>query len=245
MTATELIYQAYLNTPKPVRYNTRAPDPDNKGKMIDIVKEFAPKDKPLTVSACACAMCGVNGRPGIELAKTVSSNFTDFNLLGESPYICEACLFALNLYRYSFIAGETLRLLNVREMAAEIVRPQTPPFVAVISKTQHKHLFLRAVVNYNAENFTASLEDELISVNLERLRRQMLLIGSLQALGQSKTALAEDGVGFNIYKIFGRRVLEYYANEIKTRQMQIPLFLSQALGIGEEQAINNILEVMS
>lgn len=222
---------------KSLIYNTR----DAKGK--DIVKTVDLKAYQTAPMDFICPLCDKSCNGGVEIKKIVSSNFTDWQYLDD--YVCQDCADLFSLYFYSYIINNgKIRLLNVREMAEEIQNPQDPPFKIVVSVSQKKHLFYKAVTNNNSQNFMANLEEEQIHCNLSSLREQFLFVGSLQALGESKARLKAGEIRHDIFQKVGYRAYIYLQKALKTRQIQIPLHLSQKPEITEEESICNLGSIL-
>lgn len=214
-------------------YNTR----DAKG--TDIQKIVTTKNYPTINKHFTCGICHGQFAQGIDIHKIVSSNFTDWQYVGD--YVCQSCASLFSLFFYSYIQNPNgIRLLNIREMAVEIQKEQLAPFKIVISVSQKKHLFYKAVFNQDSTNFTANLEEEQINCNINKLRELFLFMGSLQALGENKKNIAQGIIQYKILKRIGLKGILYLQQELKSRQMQIPLHLSQKLNISEEEALCNL-----
>lgn len=215
-------------------YKTR----DAKGNDIEKTVEFK---KYKSVDVEFTCICGTECKRGVNVKNIVSANFTDWQYVGD--YICEECSKLFTLFPYSYIISgpeKEIKLLNIREMAEVIQKIQKPPFKIVISKSQKKHLFYKAVFNDNPYKFIANLEEEQIQCNLTRLTEQFLFIGSLQALGSSKTKIAEGEICAEAAYKFGHKIYLYLQEQLKTRQIQIPLHLSQKPEISKEDALCNL-----
>ena len=221
-------------------YNTR----DGKGR--DIVKQVQIKRYDTVEAEFVCKICNTKFREGVPIKKIVSSNFTDWAHVGD--YVCTDCTRYFSLYFYNYIVSDdTIRLLNVREMCEEIQKPQSGTFKIVISISQKKHLFYHAANNNNPEKFIANLENEQIYCDRELLVRQFALVGSLQTLGESKSALArgEFKFGGKLGVDMQAHILRYMQTALCSRQIQIPLHLSQKLEISEEEALCNLDSILS
>lgn len=120
------------------------------GEGNDIRKEVTTKEVPAEPAEYICPCCGLPQTNGIPMKKLVSSNFTDWNVTGD--YICPDCLPLVSLYPYSYVKDpDGIRLLNVRQLKAELTRKQKPPFLFVISTSQKKHLWFRSKWNYTPD----------------------------------------------------------------------------------------------
>ncbi len=214
-----------------LKYETRDGDGNDIIKDVEI-KEFEEKDVD-----CECGICGKHVDRAIPVKKIVSSNCTDWAEFGE--FICKECSKLFSLYKYSYIINnDGIRLLNVRQVRAEIIRPQKPPFMFVITKSQKKHLFYGAPVNFSAERFSVKLERETISTTLERQKTLFAFVEGLQALGASKAGMAAGEIPFDVLKKVGARTLTFLQNELaRSREIQIPLFCGQKQERNEEEVL--------
>lgn len=205
----------------------------------DIVKTVVTKTYPVNKKNFICRICGKNNKEGVDIYKIVSSNFTDWQYVGE--YACELCAAMFSLYFYSYIQDKNeIRLLNIREMAEEIQKPQRAPFKIVISISQKKHLFYKAVTNQNSDNFIVNLEEEQIYCNRYKLRDLFIFVENLQALGESKKNISNGIIKCEILMQIGLKGLQYLHTELKGRQIHIVLYLSQKPNISKEEALCNL-----
>lgn len=203
-------------------YETR----DGSGK--DIIREIETKElPPVETPKYICPGCREEKTKGIPMKKLVSSNFTDWQLVGE--YICPECQHMVSIFPYSYIRSPVgTRLLNVRQLRDELTRPQQPPFLFIISTSQKKHLWYRATWNHNPERFAVQLEMETIFTTPERMRMLFDFIESLQTLGCTKDALARGEICLDAFQQVGSAALKLLQHELQTsREIQIPLFCGQ------------------
>ena len=166
-------------------------------------------------------------------------------------YVCPECADLFSLYFYSYIVDpDGIRLLNVRELRDQLTAPQKPPFLFVITTSQKKHLFYRAVWNHNSNRFSVNLETETIYTTPERMRQLFDFVECLQTLGVSKEMMKGGQIGLNVAvklapKTGWCRPLRFLQKElISSREIQIPLYCGQKREITEEDAIcciNSIL----
>jgi|GEM_PF-3100333 len=221
-------------------YNTR----DANGN--DITKEVQISEpETMALDEQQCCFCGLPITQGVDIKKLVSGSFTDWRDL-YSGYSCRFCAVQTKLFKYSFIInGEKIRLFNIREMAKEILEPQEPPFKIVVSTSQKKHLFYKALTNHNPEIFTVNLEEEQIKTSLYELRELFAMVSALQALGNTKSNIKESELNTETHMQFGEPIIKWLEHIFKNRPIQIPLFLSQKNeNIKKEDAIcciNSIL----
>lgn len=214
-----------------LKYQTR----DGDGN--EIVKDVEIKEFPTQALNCECSLCGKTCDEVVAVKKAVSSNFTDWPSIGE--YICKECSKLFSLFKYSYIIDESgIRLLNIRQVRQEIVRKQSPPFRFIITKSQKKHLFYDAPLNYNSDKFAVKLERETISTSLERQKMLFEFVEGLQALGASKQAMSNGEIPYEILKKVGTRALIFLKKELeKSREIQIPLFCGQKQERSEEEVL--------
>ena len=217
-----------------LQYETR----DGSGN--DIVKNVELKEFDEVSGIFECSVCGKQCERAVPMKKIASGNYTDWSFIGE--YVCHDCSRLFSLYKYSYIIDESgIRLLNVRQVRDELLKSQATPFKFVITKSQKKHLFYDAPLNYNAKRFSVKLERETISTTLERQRTLFAFVENLMALGASKTAMASVEIPFEIVKKVGTRAITFLQEELaKSREIQIPLFCGKKQEINEEEALCNL-----
>lgn len=213
------------------------------GKGSDFVKEVKIKQFPAADVEFDCPICKRNVTHGIRTKDIVSSNFTDWAYVGE--YVCPECADLFSLYFYSYIVDpDGIRLLNVRELRDQLTVPQKPPFLLVITTSQKKHLFYRAVLNHNSNRFAVNLETETIYTTPERMRQLFDFVECLQVLGCSKERLKQGQISEKAFLGIGMDAIRFLNHELKNREIQIPLYCGQKREITEEDAIcciNSIL----
>jgi len=223
---------------KTLLYETR----DANGQ--DIIKEVLLKELPIRSCPIVCPVCHESHQRGVEVKKAVSSNFTDWALVGEM--VCERCAKLFNLYPYSYVvSGDDIKLLNVRQIRDALLGKINPPFLFVITTTQKKHLFYRAKWNYTADPFSVNLETEPITTSRNRMKVLFDFVECLQTLGQSKGGLLAREIRYEILQKIGKEALLWLNRELDTsREIQIPLFCGQKRDITEEEAICTITSIL-
>ncbi len=211
------------------------------GKGNDFTKIVKIKEFPIILKEFDCPVCGKHFDRGSIIKKCVSSSFTDWVYFDEDM-ICEKCSRLFTLYPYSYIVDDTgIRLLNIRQLKEQLITPQKPPFLFVITKSQKKHLFYKSVINESTGRFAVNLEEETIYTSCERMKEMFLFVESLMTLKQSKTQMLEGTLNFEVYKKTGYNTLEKLRYELQTsREIQIPLHCGQKLDITEEEALCNL-----
>lgn len=221
---------------KTLKYKTR----DGKGNEIekDIkIKEFEEVPKEFI-----CPICNKKYLSGIPIKKIISSKFTDYQYIDD--YVCNECSWLFSVYPYSYVvSNENIKLLNIRQIRDELLKEQPLPFKFVISTTQKKHLFYRAVTNYSNSEFAVQLEMETIYTNRSRMAELFTFVENLLTLGASKKSLLNGEISFNILEKTGFNfvLISKLQKELKcSREIQIPLFCGQKLEIDEEEAVCNL-----
>ena len=224
---------------KTVPYNTR----DGSGN--DIVREIEIKQYPRIDADFACPICGRQSSSGCRIKDIVSSNFTDWQYVGD--YVCPDCADLFSLYFYNYIVDpDGIHLYNVREIRDQLTRPQKPPFMACISTSHKKHLFYKAAWNQDSQRFAVNLETETIHTSIDRMRELFDFVECMQTLGAPKTAMAEGHVPFAILQKIGFQAIVYLQDEIKrSREIQIPLFCGQKREITEDEALCIITSILT
>jgi CRISPR type IV-associated protein Csf1 len=212
MTPTQLIYEAWRNTTRPIIYNTS----DGKGNDLKTICEFSDpilhEDYDPTWSGM-CLICGAESRGGIPSKKMLGSNYTDWSRhkSPESDHICPACAFTMllntessrcTLYRYSFIAAEQLHICNRAEMRDWIINPPEPPFVMAVAVSQKKHLAIKSRVSYNRDTYFCMLEEECIQVNRHLAKDIINICEALRGIGFTKDEIAKGTIRYDKIKDF-------------------------------------------
>lgn len=241
MTPTQLIYQAWLKTPKPLTYLTEEKifvDPTTH-------KHYEPEWKG------ECAICGGVSVGAIKTQKLLSSNYTDWAIhkSPQSDHICIACAFTMLLnveekrdclFRYSFCASEErLELLNREQLRDRIINPPNPPFVLVCAVSQKKHLAIKSRVSYSCENYFCMLEEECMQVNRQAASDMIKLCEALRGIGFTKEEIRRGTIRYDRIKPFKIDAFEKIKKLLDTciglRQFALCLYVSQKMN--EEEAI--------
>lgn len=224
---------------KAIKYRTR----DGGGN--DIVKDVKIKTFNAVQMDFTCPICKREAQAGVKAKDIVSSNFTDWSLVGE--YVCPACAELFSLYFYNYIVDpDGIRLLNVRELRDQLTTPQKPPFLFVITTSQKKHLFYRSRWNHKSSPFAVNLETETIYTTPERMKTLFDFVECLQTLGCSKEKLKCGEIMFSALQKVNSQALAFLRKALNGREIQIPLYCGQKREISEEEAIcciNSILKV--
>lgn len=218
--------------PRVIKYRTR----DGKGN--DIVADVKVKQYEPIAATFNCPVCGKAQEAGIPVKKIVSSNFTDWNYLGE--YVCSQCADLFSLYFYSYITDpDGIRLINVREIKEELIKEQKVPFRFIITTSKKKHLFYKSEVNYSNKRFCVNLEEERIYTTHRRMKDLFLFVESLLTLKATKDMLKRGELPYQV-TIDHPWVVKELLRELQTsREIQIPLYCGQKLG-SEEEALWNL-----
>lgn len=228
---------------KTVPYFTR----DGKGNDITkdvIIKQFQHHDIEFD-----CRVCKKHVSSGVRVKDIVSSNFTDWAYVGD--YVCHNCADLFSLYFYNYVVDpDGIHLYNVRELRDQLIKPQKPPFLFVITTTQKKHLFCRSIWNHSSDYFAVNLETETIFTTPDRMRTLFDFVECLQTLGAGKEQMKSGEIPFTVMQKIGinpktaLKPLHYLQTELRKREIQIPLYCGQKREITEDEAIcciNSIL----
>lgn len=211
-------------------------------KQREIIKEIPIKEFPEMNVEFICPICKKQKSTGIPTKKIISAKFTDFPYVDD--YICKQCSALFSVYPYSYVASNgNIKLLNIRQIRDELLKEQPLPFKFVISTTQKKHLFYRAITNYNNTEFAVQLEMDTIYTNKHRMAELFTFVENLLTLGASKKGLLNGEIPFNVLEKtgFNFTLISRLQKELKSsREIQIPLFCGQKLEIGEDEAICNL-----
>lgn len=249
MTATQLIYEAWCKTPKPILYETN----DGKGNVITVNCEFAHPETHKNYNEKLegeCLICGGKINGGVLAKKMLSSNYTDWHLHKnpQSENICKYCVMTMmlnmeanrmGLLRYSFCAGETLEILNRQKLRDRLLNPPKPPFVMVCAVSQKKHLAIKSKISYSRENYICMLEEEPIQVNLQQATDMINVCEALRGIGFTKDEIANGIVRYDKIKQFRMDAFDKINRLLKpirnTRLFALCLYVSQKMN--EEDAI--------
>ena len=208
------------------------------GDGNDYIKEIKVKEFPTVKRDFICQACGHPAHEGVEVKRAVSGNFTDWAWTGQ--YICPSCARLLSLYFYNYIVEDgEISVFNVREIYANLIRPHRTPFKFIITTSQKKHLFYRAVENWSDERFAVQMETETIWTDRERMRRLFDFVEGLQTLGVAKGMMLEGELPLDIMMSeYGYDAYEFLRQELQeSREIQIPLYCGQRREITQEEAI--------
>ena len=207
------------------------------GEGNEIIKEVEIKQFKVYDCNFVCPICHKEHNQGCKIKDVVSGAFTDWQYV--SDYVCQSCSELFSLYFYNYISGpDGIRLYNVRELREQLITPQNPPFLCVITTSRKKHLFYRARWNHTSNPFAVNLEDETIMTSCRRMQVLFDFVDSLQTLGASKSALKDGEIPFSIIQKVGFNPLKWLKQELQTsREIQIPLYCGQKREITEEEAI--------
>lgn len=203
----------------------------------EIIKKVKIKSYNTQFVDFVCKCCNQHCKKGIPIRKIVSSNFTDWENVGD--YVCENCAGLFSLYFYNYIVNSNgIKLINIRQIRDNLISPQSTPFLFVITKSKKKHLFYKSIWNNCDNPFAVNLETETIYTTRERMKRLFDFVESLQTLGCSKEKLKYGEISYEILKKVGVRTYNFLQKEINTsREIQIPLYCGQKRNISEEEAL--------
>lgn len=216
------------------------------GKGNDFVKKVAIKEFPIESVDFECPVCHRHCTTGSCTKKCVSSNFTDWEFVGK--YICVDCSKLLSLYFYNYIVENgKISLFNVREVYDTIMRDHDTPFKLIITKSQKKHLFYKAIENLQDTQFAIQLESETIFTNRERMKILFDFVECMQVLEVSKSMMLDGKLPMNVmFESFGVRAYQFLKHELtSSREIQIPLYCGQKRNISEEEAKCCLISILT
>lgn len=249
MTPTQLIYEAWKNTKKPIIYHTA----DGKGNPIDTECIFVdPKDHKNYDGKWSgrCLICGAESYGGIPSKYMLGDSYTDWSRhkIPESTHICCGCAFTMllnmesrrcGLLRYSFVADKQLHICNRTEMRDYLINPPKPPFVMACTISQKKHLAIKSTVSYGQLNYFCMLEEEPILVNRDSAEKDIMLCEALRGIGFTKDEIEKGQIRYDKIKRYGigaaEKISDLLKPRINSRQFALCLFVSQKMT--EEDAI--------
>lgn len=214
------------------------------GRGNDFVKQVKIKQFPHMEIELDCPICKRRVSAGVRTKDIVSSNFTDWAYVGE--YVCSECADLFSLYFYSYVVDpDGIHLYNVRELRDQLITPQKPPFLFVITTSQKKHLFYRSTWNHDSSRFAVNLETETIYTTPDRMRELFDFVECLLTLGCTKEKLKQGEIFSPAAQKVGVDGFLFLQQELeRSREIQIPLYCGQKREITEEEAIcciNSIL----
>lgn len=224
MTPTQLIYQAWQQTPQPLPY-------DNGQQKIDCY--FAdPMDKCVPVKAeTRCTICGAPIRYGVPVKKALSSNYTNWaqHKAPSSQYVGPACYFTIKLNtkyhrmaldRYSFCATKNhLSILNRWQVRDYLIKPPKPPFVLVCTVSQQKHLALHSRISYQQSRFYCQFENQTLLID-PTFKPLVNFVEALYSIGISKKQLAQGKLNYAYLK-------DYDFDSVKTIMVKLANYVQQ------------------
>ena len=211
---------------------------------IEIVKKVKIKSHETKPLDFVCKCCNHHCEKGVPIRKIVSSNFTDWENVGD--YVCENCADLFSLQFYSYVVNpDGVNLINVRQIRDKLISYQKPPFLFVITTSKKKHLFYKSIWNNCDNPFAVNLETETIYTTRERMKQLFDFVESLQTLGCSKEKMKSGEISFEVLKKVGIKAYEFLQKELSTsREIQIPLYCGQKRNMSEVEVlcyINSIL----
>lgn len=203
-TVSELVYAAWVNTDKPLLYETKT-----EIKEINFANPVNNKYFDANFRGI-CNLCGAeitNG--GIPAKKFFSNNYMDYPIHKnpESTHICKACGFCLGmnptgriaLFRYPIIAEKTLHLCSRDQFREYLLNPPEPPFVMIFPTSQKKHLFSKSKVSYSKKCFFCNLEETTIFID-SSINKLIKTIDALRGIGLSLENIRNNTISTKVIK---------------------------------------------
>ena len=249
MEPTNLIYNAWRNTEKPLVYQTT----DGKGNRLENQVDFVDPEKHPSYDADyngRCSLCGELTEGGIPCKKMFGSKYMDYGIhkYPENTHICKSCAFCLLLNvaqkrnclkKYSFVADEKLHLCNRSEMREYIVNPPKPPFVMVCAVSQKKHLATKARCSYSRDKYFCNLEERTVPVDNKEIKQTIRTIEALRGIGITKTEIESGKLSSSRFSKLGFSFCEAAIKEIdkikKQEAFELALFVAQKMSEEESR----------
>lgn len=248
MRPTELIYNAWKNTKRPIIYETL----DDKGNNKIVSCEFlAPySHKYFKKEKGICPICGTEAKTGISSNKFFSANYTDWNIHKDpaGTMVCESCAFTMmlnsesgrmTLSRYSFCASKTLEIMNRGECRDRLLNLPEPPFVMAIAVSQKKHLAIKSKISYSKEYCLINLEEDTIPVNAEEIKKYIEIIEALRGIGFTKIEIERKKIRFDRIKMYGisamTKIEDLYNRLSDLRLLKLSVFVAKKMKLEESE----------
>lgn len=248
MLTSELIYEAWGKTPKPILYHTN----DAKGSPLTVVCDFMDpkKHKFYTEGTGICPICGKSVSEGIPSKKFFSANYTDWQYHKEptGELVCSACAFTMllnpkegrmTLSRYSFCASETLKILNRGQVRDRLISPPEPPFVFAIAVSQKKHIAIKSKLSYSKKHFLVNLEEDTIPVDRDICNRYIFIAEALRGIGFTKEEIERKQIRFDKiknYKSDTVEIIEKLYQEMSDKRLaKMTIYVSKKMELEEAE----------
>lgn len=248
-TPQKLIYNAWLNTPKPIIYEAA----DTKGNVQRKEINFAIPEENAAYDENykgLCNLCGEKANGGIPIKKMFSSNYMDWQMHKEpeATHVCRSCAFCIGmnpvgriaLFRYPIVAEKTLHLCSRKQFRDYLTNPPEPPFVMILPTSQKKHLFGKSKVSYSNQKYFCNLEEITVPVNTG-IKQIIRDIEALRGAGFTKDNILYARIPGNVikkYKIESydyEKLLKKMEGLVKSGMFALALEVSQKME--EEKAI--------
>jgi len=206
-----------------------------------IARRLSHENIPLTDCDSICVFCSKEITHGIPFKKTVSSNFTNLDIVQhiDSDYVCSDCYVCLKepkLRRFNYIATNTdLIYFKRSDIENYLFNPPEPPFIFSITESMKKHSSFKARINHSQKLFYVQKEDEQI---LFSPSKYIELFNTMKRLYTtfSKTAIKTGNYKPNYIKKYG---LHHFIRDEtiikKHRGSQVFNLLLYALNLSDEQ----------
>lgn len=160
--------------------------------FITILSDFFPSEVTGPIEG-NCVVCGRLTHQGLEI--DFSKRFTNWNLLQGGNCICPSCyeLTRNQSYRRSMwvVNKEGITFFKKKEMLYHILNPPEPPFAMYLTRTWKKQGFFKLInkINYSRDNYTTTLDMQLIQVNREKATEMKEIAEALRKEKITKTEL--------------------------------------------------------
>lgn len=241
-----MIYNAWLDTGKPIVYKTT--DTKGNAKYKEVVFADPRMNKHYdTEYDGPCNLCGEHTKGGIPANKMFSSSYMDWPIhkSKESTHVCEACAFCIGmnpvgriaLFRYPIVAEKVLHLCNRKQLRNFLLEPPEPPFVMIMPTSQKKHLFSKSKVSYSKDKYFCNLEEIPVPVNGD-IARIIKTIEALRGIGFRKSDIGSIKIPWTVMKAIGMegagRMIATMSDIKNSEMFSLALEVSQKMN--EEEA---------
>ena len=246
LTPSKIIYNAWLNTEKPIAYEIIGTKGNLNHKDIDFADPRLNKYYDAEYDG-QCNLCGEHIKGGIPVNKMFSSNYMDWPIHKSqmATHVCEACAFCIGmnpagrvaLFRYPIVAEKVLHLCNRKQLKDFILEPPEPPFVMILPTSQKKHLFSKSKVSYSRDKYFCNLEEMPVPINGD-IVRIVKTIEALRGIGFRKSDIESLKIPWTVMKSIGMKESERMIvtmSDIKNSEM-FALALEVSQKMNEEEA---------
>jgi len=153
---------------------------------------------------------------------SLSNGFDDITFIdGTIRYFTKPSIaLAPRMYSWILTANKKIaftkaHVSQIRDILTDMVMLPEPPFAIIISDSGQKQLVFRAPVAYEKENFSILLEDEVVNINVDNLKKRVELANQISTkIGKPALKCDPEMSHFIAAKKVGvHRQLEYWQHK--------------------------------